>query len=122
MKIELDDYETVNLLSALRASGVQDSYPTASQLPFPNALSVLNSGDWLGQLVGKLEESLELRSGESVDEFHSKRYGIMHPNFTPTEYVSKATQRLEEHKAEIARLFKERVRVLIDYINTTKDE
>ena len=103
-QIEFDDYEAVNLLSVLRASGAQNGYPASSRLPFPNALAVLNSGDWIGQLIHKLETRLELSPGQPVDNFHSKRYGVMHPNFTPTDYVLKAAQRLEEHQAEIKRV------------------
>ena len=105
--IELDDYQAVNLLSALRATGVQNSYPNVEPLPRPNALAVLNSGDWIGELIHKLEARLELRPGQSLSEFQSKRYGIMHPNFTPHEYVERAFRQVQLDLQEIERIDKE---------------
>jgi hypothetical protein len=101
---DLDDYQAVNLLSALRASGVQSGYPRAESLPCPNPLQVLNSGDWIGELIWMLEERLVLLPGQSVNEFQSVRYGKMHPNRTPVEYINESVKRYEEHKAELKRL------------------
>jgi len=85
-EIELDDYEAVNLLSVLRASGVSDCY-MGEQMPQPNPLEVLNSGDWIGQIIRKLEKRLDMLPDQSVSTFHSKHFGIMWPNKSPQEYV-----------------------------------
>lgn len=119
--IELDDYEAVNLLSVLRASGAQDSYPDTEKLPRPNALAVMNSGDWVGQLIHKLETRLELRPGQPLSGFESKRYGLMHPNFTPQQYVEKAFRQIKIDMEEIERIHKSLVKNLIDSIGDAED-
>ena len=86
MNLELDDYQAVNLLSALRASGCYQ------KLSEPNALKVLNSGDWIGELIQELERILKLKPGQSVNDFQSTHFGLMHPNLTPQEYVERANQ------------------------------
>lgn len=48
-QIELDDYEITNLRSALEATG-QGTWHESMR----NPLGVLNNGDWVGQILGKL--------------------------------------------------------------------
>jgi hypothetical protein len=87
MLIEFDDYEAVNLLSALRASLRWKTHP--------NPLSVLNSGDWVGQLEHKLETALQLlppHDPNRLVEFHSSYFGLMQPNCSPDEYIDRANR------------------------------
>lgn len=54
-QIELDDYEITNLRAALEATG-QGTWHESMRDPFvpDNPLGVLNNGDWVGQILGKL--------------------------------------------------------------------
>jgi hypothetical protein len=103
MKIELDDYQAVNLLSALRTSGCQSGYMLAEKLPEPNPLKVLNSGDWIGEVIYILEQELKLKPAQSVNDFHSDRFGNMHPNFNPTQYVERSWQEFRYSLEEVTR-------------------
>lgn len=92
MLIDLDDYEAVNLLSALRAASRWQTHP--------NPLSVLNSGDWVGQLEYKLETALQLlpkHDPRRSTEFHSIRFGLMHPNHSPDAYIDRAIRHVQLH-------------------------
>jgi hypothetical protein len=51
--IELDPYEASNLLAALRATGVYGGVVCSP-------LGVLNTGDWCGQIIQKLESLGEI--------------------------------------------------------------
>jgi hypothetical protein len=99
--IELDEYQAVNLLSALRASGLQEFYQAAEKVGMPNPLAVLNSGDWIGELVWKLEQRLDISPGDPT--FHSKYYGQLTPNRTPKQYVAESIARLDTDLKEIER-------------------
>ena len=93
MSIVLDDYEAVNLLSAIRAIML---WETPWENP-NNPLCALNSGDWVGQLEYKLEQRLQLppRGVKGSIEFHSNHYGLMYPNRTPEQYVKEAQRFVE---------------------------
>lgn len=122
--IELDEHQAVNLLSVLRASGCYDGYinPTTKEslgrMPQPNGLESLNSGDWIGELIFLLEKRLELVPHLPFDEFKSKRYGILHPNRTPQEYVKETLLRIEQKKAEMDRIIKERVKKIVEIVES----
>jgi hypothetical protein len=92
MLIDLDDYEAVNLLSALRSSIRWQTHP--------NPLSVINSGDWVGMVAYKLESALQLLPENDParrTEFHSTQYGLMYPNNSPDEYIDRAIRYAHLH-------------------------
>ena len=93
--IEIDDYEAVNLLSAIRAI-IWWRVAKGNT----NPLGILNSGDWLGQLEHKLEDRLELYPANHPNqlvEFHSMRHGLMKPNKTPQQYIEDAQQHVDAY-------------------------
>lgn len=54
-RIELDDYEITNLRAALEATGSGTWHESMRDPPMPDSpLGVLNNGDWVGQILGKL--------------------------------------------------------------------
>lgn len=95
--IELDEYQAVNLLSALRASGVY-----GGSLPL-NPMKVLNSGDWCGEIIQKLEVRLGITPLGS-HSFQSTHYGHLRPNKWPSEYQNGAVDQLHFDKLEVQRL------------------
>lgn len=85
--ILLDEYEAVNLLSALRASGCYQA------MPAPNPLCVLNSGDWIGQIIQKIEKRLSLAHNQDPDSIHC-------PNLRSEQYVQSAAKYMDYKNAD----------------------
>jgi hypothetical protein len=88
--LRLDEYEIANLISALEAAvgfAHEDSDPYARLV---SPLQVLNSGDWIGQILNKLHDLCP--SSEVA------------PNRKPEEYAVEARRRAVETAQAIERL------------------